>query len=225
MAPTWIRAQTIIRGSTMSLSPRHHREEGPLDQLIRALAALPGLGPRSARRIALHLLSRRDTALNQLNDSLRLAAERIRPCGVCGNLDMTDPCRICQSPERNRAQICVVAGVSDLWAIERTGAYRGHYHILGGLLSALDGVRPDDLSIPSLLHRVAEDGVQEIIMALSATVDGQATAHYISDRIKGAGNHNGAEIKISRLAHGIPVGGDLDYLDDGTIATAFKSRT
>jgi recombination protein RecR len=200
---------------------RSTRDDGPLDQLIRALASLPGLGPRSARRIALHLLSRRDTALNQLSDSLRLAAEKIRPCTQCGNLDMTDPCRICQSPERSAAQICVVAGVSDLWAIERTGAYRGRYHILGGLLSALDGIRPDNLSINALIHRVENNETAEIIMALSATVDGQATAHYITDRLRASG---GADIKISRLAHGIPVGGDLDYLDDGTIATALKSR-
>ena len=201
------------------------REEGPLDQLIRALAALPGLGPRSARRIALHLLSRRTTALNQLSDALQIAAEKIKPCGICGNLDMTDPCRICASPDRAGTQLCVVAGVSDLWAIERTGAYRGRYHILGGLLSALDGIRPDDLSIARLLRRVEEGGVEEIIMALSATVDGQATAHYLTDRLSGmAGGESGKSIKISRLAHGIPVGGDLDYLDDGTIATAFKSR-
>lgn len=201
--------------------PRNMRDDGPLDQLIRALASLPGLGPRSARRIALHLLSRRDTALNQLSDSLRLAAEKIRPCTQCGNLDMTDPCRICQSPERSPAQICVVSSVSDLWAIERTGAYRGRYHILGGLLSALDGVRPDNLSIGSLVNRVQDGQTSEIIMALSATVDGQATAHYITDRLRAAPH---ADIKISRLAHGIPVGGDLDYLDDGTIATALKSR-
>ncbi len=194
------------------------REEGPLDQLIRALASLPGLGPRSARRIALHLLSRRTTTLNQLTDALKMAAEKIKPCGVCGNLDVTDPCRICNSPERSETQLCVVSGVSDLWAIERTGAYRGRYHILGGLLSALDGIRPDDLTISGLVRRVQDGGVEEIIMALSATVDGQATAHYITDRLSDTG------VKVSRLAHGIPVGGDLDYLDDGTIATAFKSR-
>lgn len=194
------------------------REEGPLDQLIRALASLPGLGPRSARRIALHLLSRRTTTLNQLTDALKMAAEKIKPCTVCGNLDVTDPCRICSSPERSETQLCVVSSVSDLWAIERTGAYRGRYHILGGLLSALDGIRPDDLTISGLVRRVQEGGVEEIIMALSATVDGQATAHYITDRLSETG------VKVSRLAHGIPVGGDLDYLDDGTIATAFKSR-
>lgn len=204
------------------------REEGPLDQLIRALASLPGLGPRSARRIALHLLSRRTTTLNQLSDALKIAAEKINPCSVCGNLDMTDPCRICASPNRVDTQICVVAGVSDLWAIERTGAFRGRYHILGGLLSALDGIRPDDLSLNTLVRRieesrvgesgVGESGVEEIILALSATVDGQATSHYITDLVAASG------VRVSRLAHGIPVGGDLDYLDDGTIATALKSR-
>jgi recombination protein RecR len=195
-----------------------HPEEGPLDQLIRALAALPGLGPRSARRIALHLLSRRDTGMRQLSHALDVAAEHIRPCAVCGNLDVANPCRICQSDDRGRGQICVVSSVSDLWAIERTGAYKGHYHILGGLLSALDGIRPQDLTVARLIDRVKTGGVTEIIMALSATVDGQATAHYIADRLHGTG------VAISRLAHGIPVGGDLDYLDDGTIATALKSR-
>jgi recombination protein RecR len=197
---------------------RTPKEEGPLDQLIRALAGLPGLGPRSARRIALHLLSRRDTVMNQLSQALDLAADQIKPCNVCGNLDVSDPCRICAAPDRTRGQICVVAGVSDLWAIERTGSYRGQYHILGGLLSALDGIRPEDLTISRLIDRVSTGGTEEIIMALSATVDGQATAHYIGDRL------NGTNVKISRLAHGIPVGGDLDYLDDGTIATAMKSR-
>lgn len=197
---------------------RPPKEEGPLDQLIRALTSLPGLGPRSARRIALHLLSRRDTAMNQLTQALDMAATHIKPCATCGNLDISDPCRICTAPERTNTQICVVAGVSDLWAIERTGSFRGQYHILGGLLSALDGVRPEDLTISKLVDRVRAGGINEIIMALSATVDGQATAHTIADRL------SGLDIKISRLAHGIPVGGDLDYLDDGTISTAMKSR-
>ena len=201
---------------------RHFRDEGPLDQLIRALAALPGLGPRSARRVALHLLTHRDTTMRQLSHALDIAAAQVRVCTVCGNLDMNDPCRICTAPERRADQICIVAGVSDLWAIERTGSYKGRYHILGGLLSALDGIGPRDLRIQTLLDRIKNDQEQtdgiEIIMALSATVDGQATAHYITDRLHGAG------VKISRLAHGIPVGGDLDYLDDGTIATAMKSR-
>lgn len=205
-----------------AFSQRPQREDSPLDQLIRALASLPGLGPRSARRIALHLLSRRDTALNQLSQALTIAAEQIKPCTTCGNLDVTDPCRICAAPDRARGQICVVAGVSDLWAIERTGAYRGQYHILGGLLSALDGVRPEDLSIDKLVDRAAIGNTNEVIMALSATVDGQATAHIIADRLNRL--PNAEDLKISRLAHGIPVGGDLDYLDDGTIATAMKSR-
>lgn len=201
---------------------KHSRDEGPLDQLIRALAALPGLGPRSARRVALHLLTRRDTAMRQLSHALDVAAEQILVCTTCGNLDMNDPCRICTAPERRGDQICVVAGVSDLWAIERTGSYKGRYHILGGLLSALDGIGPRDLRIQTLLDRVSRNRDQisatEIIMALSATVDGQATAHYLSDRLQGS------NVRISRLAHGIPVGGDLDYLDDGTITTAMKSR-
>ncbi len=202
---------------------RHFRDEGPLDQLIRALAALPGLGPRSARRIALHLLTHRDGAMRQLSHALDVAAEQVRACQICGNLDMNDPCRICTAPERRADQICVVAGVSDLWAIERTGSYKGRYHILGGLLSALDGVGPRDLRIQPLLDRIDPGGAgdiagTEIIMALSATVDGQATAHYLGDRLQGK------NVRISRLAHGIPVGGDLDYLDDGTIATAMKSR-
>lgn len=198
----------------------NNREQGPMDQLIRALAGLPGLGPRSARRIALHLLARRETTLHQLVQALEVAADQIRPCQTCNNLDVMDPCRICATPERSNGQLCVIANVSDLWAIERTGAYKGRYHILGGLLSALDGVRPDDLGISRLLDRVhgGDEQIGEIIMALSATVDGQATAHYITDRLQGAG------ITISRLAHGIPVGGDLDYLDDGTIATALKAR-
>lgn len=193
-------------------------QEGPLDQLIRALAALPGLGPRSARRIALHLLTRRETAMRQLNHALEVAADKICTCGTCGNLDMHDPCRICAAPERRDDQICVVAGVSDLWAIERTGIYKGRYHILGGLLSALDGVGPQDLRIRQLIERARATPDCELILALSATVDGQATAHYIGDHL------NGMNVRISRLAHGIPVGGDLDYLDDGTIATALKSR-
>ena len=198
---------------------KNFRDEGPLDQLIRALAALPGLGPRSARRIALHLLTHRETTMRQLSHALDIAAEQVRACHICGNLDMNDPCRICTTPERRSDQICVVAGVSDLWAIERTGSYKGRYHILGGLLSALDGIGPRDLRFQPLLDRVKNSSeAVEIIMALSATVDGQATAHYLGDRLQGQ------NVRISRLAHGIPVGGDLDYLDDGTIATAMKSR-
>ncbi|AEP08521.1 recombination mediator RecR [Micavibrio aeruginosavorus] len=207
----------------MSQTSNYGRDDGPMDQLIRAFANLPGLGPRSARRIALHLLSRKDSAMKPLAHALDHAAETIRTCSACGNLDMADPCRVCQDTSRNARTLCVVSGVSDLWAIERTGAYKGRYHILGGLLSALDGIGPQDLRIASLLERVRHDGFDEIILALAATVDGQATAHYITDRLHGNNSGNQA-VKITRLAHGIPVGGDLDYLDDGTIATALKSR-
>lgn len=196
-----------------------YHNEGPLDHLIRMLAGLPGLGNRSARRIALHLLSKRSTSMLPLARALEEAAENVKDCGVCGNLDMRNPCGICADPKRDRSKICVVARVSDVWAIERTHAYKGLYHVLGGLLSALDGVGPEDLRIEKLLERSKEGECEEIILGLSATVDGQSTAHYIADRL------GGADVKITRLAHGVPVGGELDYLDDGTITTALKSRS
>ena len=192
--------------------------EGPLHNLLRMLAGLPGLGNRSGRRIALHLLSKRRMVMLPLAEALRKAAEEIRECGVCGNLDMHDPCGVCRDMSHDRAKICVVAQVSDLWAIERTGAYKGLYHVLGGLLSAIDGIGPEDLRIKSLIARASEPEIQEIILALSATVDGQSTAHYVADHL------TMPHIKITRLAHGMPVGGELDYLDDGTITTALKSR-
>lgn len=191
--------------------------EEPLPHLIRMLASLPGLGNRSARRIALHLLARRSTVMEPLAKALEDAAARVRECAACGNLDMIDPCAICRDDNREKSKICVVAQVSDLWAIERTRAYKGRYHVLGGLLSALDGIGPGELRISQLLERL--EGVEEIILALSATVDGQSTAHYIADRLAGR------NLKITRLAHGVPVGGELDYLDDGTITTALKSRS
>ncbi len=194
------------------------QQSGPLDTLIRQLSSLPGLGSRSARRIALHLLTKRDSAMRSLARAIEDAAEQIKECGTCGNLDMADPCRICTDQTKNASQICVVAGVSDLWAIERTGAYKGRYHVLGGLLSALDGVGPDQLRVAGLITRAREEQVEEIILGLSATVDGQSTAHYIGDRLAGL------DIKLTHLAHGVPVGGELDYLDDGTITTALKSR-
>ena len=194
--------------------------EGPLDHLIKMLASMPGLGSRSARRIALHLLSRRETIMVPLARALLRAAEEIKECSNCGNLDMHEPCSICQDIRRDRSTICVVAQVSDLWAIERTGAFKGLYHILGGLLSALDGIGPDELRIRKLIARTeSTDEIKEVILALSATVDGQSTAHYIADHL------DAASLKISRLAHGVPVGGELDYLDDGTITTALKSRS
>lgn len=195
--------------------------DGPLDHLIRLLGGLPGLGNRSARRIALHLLSKRGALMMPLANALSDAAENVKSCSVCGNLDMVDPCAICKNVKRDDKKICVVAQVSDVWAIERTGAFLGRYHVLGGLLSALDGIGPDDLRIYKLVDRVKDgDGVlDEVILALSATVDGQSTAHYISDHI----SHFGG--KVSHLAHGVPVGGELDYLDDGTITTALRSRS
>lgn len=201
----------------MSYSSRQN--DGPLDGLIRALAGLPGLGPRSARRIALYLLTNRQKIMTPLMQALEQTAEQVRTCHLCGNLDLSDPCRICTNAQRHQNVMCVVAGVADLWAIERTGAYKGRYHILGGILSALDGVTPDMLSIRALVERL--NGIDEVILALSATVDGQATAHYLSDRLQEVR----PDIKITKLAHGVPVGGELDYLDEGTIMTALKSRS
>ncbi len=194
--------------------------EGPLDHLIRLLSGLPGLGNRSARRIALHLLGKRGNLMLPLANALLDAAENVKSCGVCGNLDMADPCGICISPKRNDSQICVVSQVSDVWAIERTGAFKGRYHVLGGLLSALDGIGPEDLRINHLVMRVSQSNgtVDEVILALSATVDGQSTAHYISDHL------TPLNVNVTHLAHGVPVGGELDYLDDGTITTALRSR-
>ncbi len=193
-------------------------KEGPIQNLIRMLSGLPGLGNRSARRIALHLLANRGSAMIPLAHVLEETARNIKDCDICGNLDMVSPCHICADARRDVRQICVVAQVSDLWAIERTGAFKGVYHVLGGLLCALDGVGPTDLRIAGLSDRVSGGGVGEVILALSATVDGQSTAHYISDRLVGC------DVKITHLAHGVPVGGELDYLDDGTIITALKSR-
>ncbi len=194
--------------------------EGPLDHLIRLLSGLPGLGNRSARRIALRLLGKRGNLMLPLANALLDAAENVKSCSVCGNLDMADPCGICISPKRDETQICVVSQVSDVWAIERTGAFKGRYHVLGGLLSALDGIGPEDLRIDHLILRVSESNgvIREVILALSATVDGQSTAHYISDHL------SALDIKVTHLAHGVPVGGELDYLDDGTITTALRSR-
>lgn len=194
--------------------------EGPLNNLIRMLAGLPGLGNRSARRIALHLLSKRKNVMIPLAEAIRRAAEEVKECAECGNLDTQDPCNICRDIKRDRGKICVVAQVSDLWAIERTGAFKGVYHVLGGLLSAIDGRGPQELNIERLMRRTENDKhISEVILALSATVDGQSTAHYISDHL------DTASLKVTRLAHGVPVGGELDYLDDGTITTALKSRS
>lgn len=192
--------------------------DGPLDILVRQLASLPGLGSRSAKRIALHLLSAKATKLDSLIRALTEASKSITTCGVCGNLDSSDPCRVCKNVNRDHEILCIVAGVADLWAVERTGSYKGQYHVLGGVLSALDGVGPEDLAIESLLARLREGKIREAVLALPATVDGQSTAHYLMDRMEGLSLH------ITRLAHGVPVGGALEFLDDSTIATALKSR-
>lgn len=196
-------------------------KDGALGHLIKHLAGLPGLGPRSARRAALYLVSQKENALRPLAAALTEAAERVQTCPVCGNLDDILPCRICQDHHRDHGLVCVVSGVADVWAIERTGGYRGVYHILGGVLSALDGISMADLSLDSLKKRVTHQDphtVHEIILALPATVDGQATAHVVMDML------SETPVKTSRLAHGMPVGGELDYLDDGTILTAFRAR-
>lgn len=192
---------------------------GPeLDRLIALLAKLPGLGPRSARRAALALIQKREVLLQPLAAALEAAAAAIRPCSVCGNLDSTDPCGICADDRRDRSVICVVESVGDLWALERAGAHRGVYHVLGGTLSAIGGRGPEDLTIQQLLRRVAGGRVSEVILALGATVDGQATAHLVADRLRPLG------VAVTRLAHGVPVGGELGYLDDGTLAAALKAR-
>ncbi|MCH7889186.1 MAG: recombination protein RecR [Proteobacteria bacterium] len=189
-----------------------------VERLIDLLAKLPGLGPRSARRAALHLLKRRDTLLVPLVAALGAAAERVRSCSVCGNLDTAERCAVCRDERRESAVICVVEEVADLWALERTGVFRGRYHVLGGALSALDGVGPEDLNIPRLVARASESQVREVIVATSSTVDGQTTAHYLADRLADCG------VEVSRLAQGVPVGGELEYLDDGTLAAALKAR-
>ncbi|MCW5729126.1 MAG: recombination mediator RecR [Alphaproteobacteria bacterium] len=191
---------------------------GDLDRLIALLAKLPGLGPRSARRAALHLLKRREQVMLPLAEAIRRAAESVLPCSVCGNLDAEDPCSVCRDARRDASQLCVVEEVGDLWALERAHAFKGRYHVLGGTLSALDGVGPDDLSIGRLVERVAAGGIGEVILATNATVDGQTTAHYIMDRLAGL------PVSVSRLAHGVPVGGELDYLDDGTLSAALRAR-
>ncbi|MCG5239264.1 recombination mediator RecR [Azospirillum doebereinerae] len=192
---------------------------GPeIERLIQLLSKLPGLGPRSARRAALHLMKRRDTLLVPLSEAMALAGESIRACSVCGNLDSRDPCTVCSDRSRDRSVICVVEDAGDLWALERTRAFRGTYHVLGGLLSALQGVGPDDLNMNTLAERARNPEVREVILALNATVDGQTTAHVVTDRLADA------DVSVSRLAHGVPVGGELDYLDDGTLTAALKAR-
>ena len=189
-----------------------------IERLVDLLAKLPGLGPRSARRAALHLIKRPGQIMQPLAEALTGVVAAIRTCSACGNIDSVDPCRICDDVERDRGIICAIEDVADLWALERTASYGGLYHVLGGTLSALDGVGPDDLRIGKLLDRARSEAVVEVILATNATVAGQTTAHYITERLA---NSN---VIISRLAHGVPVGGELDYLDDGTLTAALKSR-
>ncbi len=190
----------------------------PIEHLIGLLSRLPGLGRRSARRAVLKMLMRPDQQMLPLADALQKAADAVRPCRVCGNLDARDPCGICRDPDRERELICVVEGVADLWALERAHAHRGLYHVLGGTLSALGGTGPEDLSIQPLLARVGEGKVEEVILALPATVDGATTAHYLTDRLRPTG------VRVTRLAQGVPIGGALDVLDEGTLAAALKAR-
>lgn len=192
--------------------------ETEIDTLIRLFSRLPGFGRRSARRVVLHLIKKKETQLIPLADAIQNVIEHVRICPVCGNLDSQSPCSICSDERRNENVICVVQDVADLWAIERSAAFRGRYHVLGGLLSAIEGTGPDELRLPVLEQRLRRTGVSELILALPATVDGQTTGHYIIERFKDL------PVKISSLAQGIPVGGELDYLDDGTIQTALKSR-
>ena len=192
---------------------------GPeIEQLVKLLAKLPGLGPRSARRAALQLLKKKDQLLRPLAEALTNAAENVVSCHVCGNLDTTDPCAVCADTRRDHGLVCVVEEVADLWAIERTAGFKGVYHVIGGTLSALDGRGPQDLNFASLVQRCAGNQVREVVLALNATVEGQTTSHYIADRLKES------PVQITRLAHGVPVGGELDYLDDGTLVAALKAR-
>ncbi|MFC2968936.1 recombination mediator RecR [Acidimangrovimonas pyrenivorans] len=196
----------------MSDAPRE------IDALIEMMARLPGLGPRSARRAVLYLIQKRSVLMAPLAQAMADVARTVRECANCGNIGTSDLCAICSSEKRATGEICVVEDVADLWAMERAGAFRGRYHVLGGTLSALDAVGPEELRIPRLIVRIAEENVTEVILALNATVDGQTTAHYIAEALEGTG------VRITSLAQGVPIGGELDYLDDGTIGAALKAR-
>jgi len=190
----------------------------PLKHLMKLLSKLPGLGPRSARRAVVHLLQNKETFMQPLANELQKAVENIKECEQCGNLDLTSPCHICAHPIRDCKTICVIEDVADLWALERNSIFKGLFHVLGGTLSALDGIGPDDLRLKELFQRIENDQVEEIILALNATIDGQTTAHFVADQLAEL------DVKITAIAHGVPVGGELDYLDEGTITTALQSR-
>ena len=189
-----------------------------IEALANALARLPGLGPRSARRAVLHLMKRREGALQPLLAALQTVSERLSTCSTCGNVDTRDPCTICADPRRDDKSLCVVEEVSDLWALDRSRLFPGRYHVLGGRLSALEGVRPEDLGIEQLLRRVSVGGIDEVVLAMNATLEGQTTAHYLVERLEKF------PVRLTQLAHGLPVGGELDYLDEGTLAQALRAR-
>ena len=189
-----------------------------IEALTQALSRLPGLGPRSARRAVLHLIKKRETALEPLRTALEAVSERLATCSICGNVDTTDPCGICADPRRDARALCVVEEVADLWALDRSRLFPGRFHVLGGRLSALEGVRPEDLAIDTLLARVEAGGIDEVVLAMNATLEGQTTAHYIAERLERF------PVRLTQLAHGLPVGGELDYLDEGTLAQALRAR-
>lgn len=189
-----------------------------IDALTQALARLPGLGPRSARRAVLHLLKKRETALAPLMRALDAVNARLATCATCGNVDTSDPCAICADPRRDARALCVVEEVADLWALDRTRLFPGRFHVLGGRLAALEGVRPEDLTIDALVGRVERGGIDEVVLAMNATLEGQTTAHYIAERI------GRFPVRVTQLAHGLPIGGELDYLDEGTLAQALRAR-
>jgi len=208
------------RSSPTSQSSMSKRIAGPeIERLIQLLARVPGLGPRSARRAALHLIKKKEALLIPLGGAMQDAAEKVRICSCCGNVDTSDPCTICTDDRRDPSMLIVVEDVSDLWALERAGTMNVRYHVLGGRLSPLDGIGPDDLNIKGLVERVASGEIKEVILAVNATVEGQTTAHYITDQL------TDFDVRVTRLAHGVPVGGELDYLDEGTLAAALRART
>ena len=196
------------------MSPRNT----DIETLIEMMARLPGLGPRSARRAVLHLVRRREAAMLPLAQAMETVARSVRECPRCGNVTAADQCEICTDERRETGELCVVEDVADLWAMERGGEFAGRYHVLGGTLSALDAIGPEELGIPRLVNRVSQERVTEVILALNTTVDGQTTAHYIADALEGSG------VRITSLARGVPIGGELDYLDDGTISAALRAR-
>ena len=189
-----------------------------IEALTQALARLPGLGPRSARRAVLHLMKKREGALEPLLAALQQVAASLSSCSTCGNLDTSNPCAICRDPRRDERLLCVVEEVADLWALDRSRLFPGRFHVLGGRLSALEGIRPEDLAIESLVARIAAGGIDEVVLAMNATLEGQTTAHYLAERLEKF------PVRLTQLAHGLPVGGELDYLDEGTLAQALRAR-